>query len=302
MPPRRDFDQYQTESRSYSSMDEFLASQVDSGIHSIHFPTASIDLLVENRNAITTLVVFHAATPSPVETFPVFAGRTVTKSVDANLIFVSDPILERGVNLGWFAGLEGLPLQDILPQVLQHVLKHIPHHRYLAFFGPSGGGFAALFYGSRFKDSLVIPMNPQTDFSTYDPNAVDRYYSAAWGESERSRISISVDLVPLLEASRQWILYIHNKGDLSHARRYLLPLISSTPYRQRVGVLLGEWGKGHKPAPGRLLTHIFKEMANCNGDWNALLNTLDTDRSSTARNLEQLGHRYDERLRKGITR
>lgn len=302
MSPRRDIDQYQTESRSYSSMDEFLASHVNSGIHSIYSPTASIDLLVEDRNAKTTLVVFHAATPSPVETFPVFAGRTVTKSIDANLIFVSDPILERDVNLGWFAGLDGLPLQDLLPRVLQHVLKQMPNHRHLAFFGPSGGGFAALFYGSRFKDSLVIPMNPQTDFSTYDSDAVDRYYSAAWGETERSRLSISVDLVPLLEASKQWILYIHNKGDLSHARRYLLPLISSTPYRDRIGVLLGEWGKGHKPAPGRLLTQIFKEVSYCNGDWGALLSTLQTDRSSSARNLEQLGHRYDERLRKGIER
>lgn len=298
MCPLRDLERFHAPTYDHRSIDDFFKSKINPGIHSVSFAHHFLDLLVVDKQAKTTIVIFHAATSREVS-IPVFAGRSVTKDVSANLIFLSDPILQMGANLGWFAGTADIPLQNLLPSILEHVLDSLSEHRNLAFFGPSGGGFAALFYSRFFPSSLSIPMNPQLNIATYDTAAVNAYLDAGWSGKTLRDSNLVYDLLPLLTESPNWTIYIHNLGDTSHSKRYLEPLITGTRARNKVGILLGEWGNGHKPAPVKIISDVFNETVRANGNWPELLNRLQTDRTSTTQNVQLLGQRYKAQIAQG---
>lgn len=172
MTLERDFSRYDFRRFDHASIDEFAISNEQSGIHSIKYGNGNLDLLIDYRESKTTFVIFHAAVPPRVDSYPVFQGLSVTRNLDCNLIFVSDPVLELGTNLGWYGGDTQRQLQNDLPRVIQTVLDAFATHEYLAFFGPSGGGFASLYYSHQFPGSWAIPMNPQTDISKYSAKAV----------------------------------------------------------------------------------------------------------------------------------
>ena len=118
----RDPQRYKKDLYSYPSIGSFRSTELRNGVHSISYTDGYLDLMVEDRNAETTIVFFHGAIPMKKITMPVFSGSSVAADLNANLIFVSDPGLERGTNLAWYAGDAGRNLQEDLPEVLNHVL------------------------------------------------------------------------------------------------------------------------------------------------------------------------------------
>lgn len=276
----RDLEQYSVLEHTYDSLESFFKSSLKNGSHSIKYGNGYLDLLTEDRGSNTTLVMFHAAVLRTFDTLPMFVGRKVTENLDANMVFVSDPSLELGINLGWYGGDQNRPLQVDLPQVISHVLDSIPSHKHLMLFGPSGGGFASLYFSAQFPKSLAIPMNPQTDISLYNETATQAYSNAAWGGVGIGPAPFCSEISPLYsEGLSHHVAYIQNLGDISHVRKYLAPFLTqvSDSDRRQIGLKLGEWGKGHKPAPGRILVQLFRDAIACNGDWNQLFEKQELD-------------------------
>src|SRR5699024_10287279 len=77
----------------YASMDAFLAAPLQTGGNTFVHNGRDIDLLIENRGAATTLVVFNGAIPLNVQYLPYFTGRGIAEDLGLNLIAVSDPVL-----------------------------------------------------------------------------------------------------------------------------------------------------------------------------------------------------------------
>ncbi|NMF31964.1 hypothetical protein HF851_06690 [Corynebacterium ammoniagenes] len=279
----RDFSRYQFDRFAHPSIDDFTVATKQSGIHSIGYGDGNLDLYIEQRAAKTTIVVFHAAVPPRVNTYPVFQGLSITRNLDCNLIFVSDPVLELNTNLGWYGGDRQRRLQEDLPQVLNAVLQSFESHQQLVFFGPSGGGFASLYYSLQFPGSWAIPMNPQTDISKYSEKAVHAYLDAAWDGATLESATFEHQVIDLYqETFPNNILYIQNLGDRTHVPKYLVPFLEATnENRSRTAVFTGEWGLGHKPAPGKVLTSIFRDVISSGGDWDSILKLRDADSTST---------------------
>ena len=75
----RDFSRYEFDRFAHPSLEEFSVASEQSGIHSISYGDGNLDLYIEDRHAETTLVVFHAAVPPRVNTYPVFQGLSITR-------------------------------------------------------------------------------------------------------------------------------------------------------------------------------------------------------------------------------
>lgn len=279
----RDFSRYDFDRFTHPSIDRFTVASEQSGIHSIKYGHGHLDLYIENRGAKTTLVVFHAAVPPRVNTYPVFQGLSITRNLDCNLIFVSDPVLELNTNLGWYGGDSQRKLQEDLPNILRSILVSFDSHEHLAFFGPSGGGYASLFYSLQFPDSWAIPMNPQTDISKYSEKAVTAYLDAAWDGTPIEKADFAHNVIKLYEQDfPNKVLYVQNLGDRTHVPKYLVPFLTATvDNRADTVVFAGEWGLGHKPAPGKVLTKIFRDVVSSGGNWDYILNLQDADSTST---------------------
>ncbi|MGP5118414.1 hypothetical protein ACTXJL_13940, partial [Corynebacterium casei] len=96
----RDLSKWETQF-TYSSEEEYLSTQLESGVHSIKVGSQIIDLYVENRGSKVTLVNFNAAANPSTKTMPSFRGFGLTEDAGINLIAVSDPTMVLGeIRLG----------------------------------------------------------------------------------------------------------------------------------------------------------------------------------------------------------
>lgn len=297
MKMKRDTSPYQLPVVEHGSIAEFSQTSVTTGIHSISYGDGYLDLLIEDRGFATTMVMFHAAVLRSFESVPMFVGRKVTESLEANVVFVSDPTLEFGINLGWFGGDWNRPLQQDLPGVLRHVLDGLGSHEHTIFFGPSGGGFAALYFSTFFPASLAIPMNPQTDISLYGASAVVPYAEAAWGTEDITETDFCSNITPMYrDPLHHHVAYIQNLGDFSHVSKYLAPVLRALPEesRQRFGLKIGRWGKGHKPAPGKVLVPLFRDAIAAQGQWEKLFSSQQLETSVDVDGLVAASEQYYE--------
>lgn len=269
----RDLTRFSQPIHSYDSLDQFLTSAVPPGVVSIAYGDGFLDLLLMDRGAATTIVVFHAAAGDKVKSTPIFSALGVTEALDANVIAVSDPSLDLGLGLAWFAGNSEQALQRDLVGVLQHAIGSFAEHRHLVFFGPSGGGFAALFYASKFEGSLAIAVNPQTSIGEYHDGPVDAYVEAAWGEERTADVEAVTDVAGVYAgAIRNTVAYVQNAEDGHHLNRHMLPWLEQLGGgRDEVWSLLGDWGSGHQAPPVALTRSLLEGVCAAAGDWSKAL-------------------------------
>lgn len=152
MHMRRDYSRYApTKVRAHRSLDDFLNGKVEEGIHAIRYGDGVLDLWLVQRASRALIVAFHAAVDPSAATLPVFTGRKVTQDLNASVLFVSDPSLEHGMSIGWFAGDSRRPLQKDLVHVIEHVAAQVGAEQ-IILEGCSAGGFAALYFPTRSLD------------------------------------------------------------------------------------------------------------------------------------------------------
>ena len=221
------------------------------------------------------MVTFHAALTRKGMSLPMFAGAKVTSDNNVNRIFVSDPGLYSGddVTLAWFSGTSALPLQSTMPRILDHLMEAAGGERTL-FWGPSAGGFAALFYSRFFPGSLAVPINPQTILSNFGYKNQRIYTSAAFGarsHGEHENIfanRICSDLRRHYGGElTNYVLYIQNSTD-HHVEQHMEPFLSSLASSDRIRIIMGsEWGEGHVAPPADRIRGILAAMTNPQTDW-----------------------------------
>ena len=254
----------------HASVRNFVnAAEIPAGYNVIHEGGLPIDIQVNDRGHDVTIVSLHGAV-TPEYRLPYMAGQSVTREVAANRIFISDPslMLDPLLNLAWFAGSARLRLQLALPAIIERILADRPEVKRLVFFGSSGGGFASLFYASRFPGSIAVVSNPQTAIGRYVPAAVDNYVRVAFDGASNNPISrlpfdIVDDVVPLYaRAVDTTVLYAQNSTDSMHVAGHVRPFFDSLHPENRVWWLTsGEWGAGHVAPPKEVFTAMLHAAA-----------------------------------------
>lgn len=267
--------------RQFDDFDAFLRAQVPAGVATIKYNGGLLDLLVRRHpGATTTLVVFHAAVKQAA-TRPIFNGLGVTSGLQANVILVSDPTFEMGddVTLAWFAGNRRQRLQMDLTRLFRRIFRKLrtPHK---IFFGASGGGFASLYYSSRFPGSLAIACNPQTSIGQFWPTTVTRYVAAAFGtQGNLSRAIERLEAGGVVHdlcdryrvAHGNTVAYLQNIPDVRHVTRHLLPFYEAVASETSVNYLMGKWGPGHYPPPKAALVSVLGSAVTSEGQWDETL-------------------------------
>ena len=274
---QRDLDSYTDVPRhEYSSFSGFTSSPVKSGISRISSGGMHLDFMYEDTGAPVTFVYFHAALGLK-QTYPFFGGRSMLGGIAANYLGIADPVagLANAPTAGWHLGTHTMPLHDVLVDVLEHVLDTASGTS-LLFFGASAGGFAALFYGARFKSSLSIVVNPRTALLN-PPHTFDEYQDIAYPDSSVESIGelICMDTAVLHNSGRgNTVGYIQNLQDKRFLNNQLVPFLDQCPGEEKVFLKLGEYGVGHVVPPRHVLRGSIKRAINSAPNWkNGLLSS-----------------------------
>ncbi|WP_443447677.1 hypothetical protein [Glutamicibacter arilaitensis] len=276
--PRRNVKNYDKPHHEFRSIGDFLETRyIEPGIISIDgaFP---IDIYYVPTGSATTVISFHAALSKAEITLPMFAGGKVTQDGPVNIIVISDPGLYAGHEhkIAWFAGTKNLPFQQQLPKIIDKLLVMASSHRTL-FWGPSAGGFGALYYSKLFPESLAIAINPQTNIANFDLSQQRAYTQAAFGANttdEHERVlseQINSNLIDWYGGEvSNYILYLQNESD-PHVEQHMEPFLKSLNDKSRIKVYIGNWGSGHVAPTPEEIRRIVSSFTLSEGTWGDLL-------------------------------
>lgn len=276
--PRRNIERYKKPVQTFGSLEAFLSAEdINPGIISIS-GALPIDILYTPAGSSTTVVSFHAALTKAETALPMFAGGKVTQDGQVNRIFISDPGLYAGSEhkIAWFAGTRELDLQKQLPKIIDKLLIAAGGTRTL-FWGPSAGGFAALYYSKLFPESLAVAINPQTIIANFGLANQRAYTKAAFGvESieEHELVlaeSINSNLLDWYAGDMpNHVLYVQNESD-THVQNHMEPFLSSLDDQSRVRIHMGNWGQGHVAPLPEEIRQIIASFTLQEGGWGEVL-------------------------------
>ena len=281
MPLKRNYARYAPTSGGavylYHSPDEFLESEPKTGIASILYGHATLDLQLLRRSSNNLVVVFHAAADPKTFTLPIFVGQSITHDLEASVLYVSDPSLDFGIPIGWFSGDKKRQLQVDLARLIRHIATECCCEN-IVFLGSSAGGFASLFYGHKFPGSLSIAINPQTNIDAYHSDKVSTYYNACWGGTPPAPDQVVSNLLELYDSSfPNYVLFLQNQRDSFHIRNHYHPW--EERFRELYGelwcTLQGDWGEGHAAPPAYLQELVLKFALSFSGQWQDLMKEDD---------------------------
>ncbi|MFC0675713.1 DUF6270 domain-containing protein [Brachybacterium hainanense] len=247
-----------------------------------------IDVEVDDVGASTTLVSFHAALGKSTLQPPVFTGRSISADIGVNRIFVSDPGLLMGEELGlaWYLGTDRLDVTTALAQMIAAFQERMGAE-HLAFFGMSGGGFAALNLSHEFPGSLAIPVNPQTRILDYAEVHWDAMARACFGASSVEESRAVLESHPRADLRKIYrdgfsnsVIYVQNAAD-PHISSHLIPWFDAIGWSGEAMIHFGRWGAGHVPPPAPQLRALLSQVAGASGSWRDLARAWGADLAPT---------------------
>lgn len=262
-------DESRWEFTRHAGVKSFLGAPNVSGAHAIKVGNQFLDVLVEDRQSPTTVVVFHSALNERQETVPVLQGHGIAERAGVNLVSVSDPSIALGdVDLAWYLGNRSLgDLRKHLSPVIRHAVQALGTER-LILFGASGGGYAAVNFGNDFPESTVLAINPRLDLSARPHPQMGKYIKACHGASSptpmlRIRRSFVTEQVAesIGKRLRYNLLLFQNLGDRLYLEDQALPFIDKYKSDPKLFVRFEEYAEGHKPIPRALLDEIMAALA-----------------------------------------
>lgn len=257
----------------YPNLQSFLSETPRSGLHTIQIGDRFLDLLIRDRGAGTTFVTFQhrisVRTP-----YPKLVGDGFVGELGANLVAISDPgvVTSNDVRLAWYLGDRATgPLKDHLLPVIFHVLWSIGQERYV-FFGTSGGGYAAMDYGSEFDDAVIFTVNPRLGFTrpgqeTRDLKTYIEHCHAPKGRTpyERVKRKYAKNLAETVPPNANFhALMYHNIGDAAYLKSNQEDFVNARRNDLKLYQRLDFDGEGHVPIPGDKLRRIAGTIANVN--------------------------------------
>jgi hypothetical protein len=277
---------------SYQNLQEFCAvTGLDNGIHSIIVDGQYVDFWLKRKPSSILLVVFSGAPrrqdPNSYAP-PFFSGATIAARADCTLMAINDPsfYLDSKINATWYAGSKYLPLQSILPRIIDKVASL--YATKIVMTGGSGGGFASLYYATKTaKPSIAFVYNPQTNIIKYNPQVVDYYAKICWGwqtgNPEFAFSNITFDLTKYYLEKKAPIIYFQNASD-HHVKSHAIPFLKVyglgwTGSDQTANGLyfhVGNWGEGHFAPPPELTAYIIQKLCRSQGSWNEVVNSAQS--------------------------
>ena len=287
---------------SYPSLQSFLSTQrIENGIHAITVNGHHVDFLLHKKPYENLLVVFNAAIlRSPKTTPPFFSGIGIAANLNCSVIAINDPsvYLDREICLAWYAGSKNLPLQSILPAIIDKVAS-ISASR-IIMTGGSAGGFASLYYATKTaQPSIAVVWNPQTNISKYSPRPVQYFAKVCFdwqeGNVESAFSDITFDLVKHYYEKKAPTIYLQNSGDW-HAKAHATPFLKAygldwTGTDQTADGLylhVGNWGSGHGAPRKDLITHIISQLCSCEASWYEVVKSAHSFMTPTSRSWHDL--------------
>ncbi|WP_141760539.1 hypothetical protein [Corynebacterium sp. HMSC074A01] len=273
----RNFERYAELSQGvvmhHAGLQAFLKAPAKAGISTIAFPQTTLDLMLLQRNSPTLTIIFHAAADPAQVTLPLFVGQHLAEDLDSSVLFVSEPALELGAPIGWYAGCKTGPRQSDFQDIFEHIQSSIGATS-LIFYGCSAGGFASLYYSHQTPGSLAIAVNPQTDIQKYHSDKVATFTEKCWPGGFPSSQDAHTNMVQLYEAPfANHVLYVQNIDDQFHRSNHFDPWYSE--FKAGIGhdwaFLFGNWGKGHTAPPAFLQSVILKYAVALREDWPTLM-------------------------------
>lgn len=204
-------------------------------------------------------VMLNGAVNRTKQSLPVFARWNWGKVLSSHVLSVCDPtlFLDDDLRLGWFVGNLTMDPMHALRRTVETIRVSLGlDASRVAYYGSSGGGFAAMVAAAGLPFGRAVAINPQTEITNYyaGPLAdVTKVFADEW-TPERCRETYPLRwsaLAAVAHARRAGndlrIFYAQNLLDRSHHVRHFLPFCASF----------------HAPASGGLsddatiLTHVF---------------------------------------------
>lgn len=274
---------------TYPSLDAFQSrTNTPNGLYSILIDGLFFDLIVKNRGLPTTTVVFHAAEPNRSQKkLPLFYGQTIAGD-KANVILVSDPSLHCSatIPLGWYAGTRNNNIQKNLTDIFRSLLPALGSEK-IIFSGPSGGGFAALYFSHQFPESLAIAHNPQIEIAKFKWSAVRKYAETCFNSDtdedvlqDLQKLSCA-DLTSLYKRPvPNYSLICQNAHDWqieSHIDPFLRNIAPLDA--DRIRLVYGAWGlgggDGHQAPNSNQQGRLLVDAAAWPSDWRSFIENYD---------------------------
>lgn len=222
-----------------------------------------IDVRHEPAGHDVTTVFFHAALSKTAYRFPIFTGAGISEGLPTNRIYISDPTLylDDELTLAWYAGNRKQPrLQWVIRAILKGL---IPEGQRVVTFGPSGGGFAAMYYATKFEHATAVPTNPQTSLARYLRYEVEKYLRLAWGvegQGALAQIDPVTELARVYRSGKTRVFYVQNRNDASHIAQHYEPFMAGLPAGHDVHPVLVDGKPGHRP-PDKAITRAVLAAA-----------------------------------------
>ncbi len=278
----RSFSRYPEPFFLHNSILDFSESvQLDSGVHTIMEGTHPIDIYLNFKPGKPLLVCLNGAQQrqNADKFLPRFTGFRVADINRVSHLCIADPslYLHPEMHLAWYAGSKELPLQRLLPLVIEKIFKATESSQ-LIFVGGSGGGFASLFYSRLFEKSVAVVCNPQTDILKYYKPAVLKYANIAYGFESLDEINkhlptiIESNLCDLYsESYSNFVFYMQNSADPHHINNHCIPFLTTLKSEAKLESQIissnvyfhtANWGRGHITAPHPFWKHIIDSIAD----------------------------------------
>lgn len=207
------------------------------------------------------VILFHGALGrSKGAEVPSFLNKRRSILDSAHQVSIADPGIEvlNNVGVGWFAGSEANPSQQLLPPFFQHLQEALKAERVI-FVGSSAGGFGALYYSWNLPGSIACASVPQINAWEYYDSTRKTYLDACWPRGISNYATPPVlDVRDLYsESVPNTVVYVQSSLDDRHFKRQLIPFLSSVNIddRDKIALKVSYWGRpGHSGSvpPGEL--------------------------------------------------
>ena len=282
----------------YNDIVDYLEENTyKTGINTIWFNGVPLDFIFQ-FNAIKKplFVFFHGAVDQSKTIIPHFVGLSYKRLIEANLLHIADSSLihERSLRTGWYLGCSRIQLLEVIKNIVQHLSKFFETER-IIFFGSSGGGFPSLCLSQMIPGSLSIVNSPATTVKKHPHRAtrVSQYLKVAFSaqnDEEEDHILntlLKSDLQEGFNHNVGNVIYLLNKNDHGNIKFHSLPFFKQFSEKicltensvQRIGsifLVTGDWGRGHRYPPPRILNRLFSKVTDRKVEWSDVLteNTL----------------------------
>lgn len=226
--------------------------------------------------ATRLFVTLNGAVDRTKYSLPAFARWNWGKVLGGHVLSVCDPtlFLDDELRLGWFVGNLGMNPMIALRRTAETVREVLGIAAgEMAFYGSSGGGFAAIIGACGLPHGRAIAVNPQTDITRYFAPAVAnvaRVFAPGWTPQRcRDHYPLRWSALAAIDDSRLArrdlrILYVQNLADKAHHARHFLPFCEQFDAPTTGGLSkdmtilthVYDSSEGHGPEPPEVVKHI----------------------------------------------